>query len=116
MKKLLFAAALVAAAGCASVPLPAERLERQQATVRAAEELGAASLPRAKLHLQFAKDEEAWARQNAKMGDENAEAMLACAQADADLALELARQNQVHQQTLRAADEVNALRAKGVTP
>src|SRR5436190_3095162 len=98
MKRLLFAAALVAAAGCASVPLPAERLERQQATLRAAEELGAAQVPRARLHLQFARDEETWARQAAGMGNADAELMLSCAEADGALALELARQNQVHRQ------------------
>ena len=116
MKQSILVAAAFAAAGCASIQIPPERLEQSRATVRGAEELGALQVPRARLHLQYAKDEEAWARQLAASGNDNAELMLACAQSDADLALALAREAQVHRQTVQAADEVNVLRAKGGTP
>lgn len=113
MKRLFLAALAAAAVGCASIPIPPERLEQSHSTIRAAEELGAAQVPAAKLYLQFAKDEERSARQLAEKGDERAHTMLACAQADAELALALAREAQVQRQTQQAAAAVHALEAGG---
>ena len=113
MKKLLLAALAAAAVGCASIPIPPERLEQSHATIRAAEEAGAAEVPSAKLYLQFAKDEERSARRLADKGDDRAHTMLACAQADAELALALAREAQVQRQTQQAAAAVHALETTG---
>ena len=41
--------------GCASSPAPTEQLASTEASVRAAQELGATRVPRAKLHLRLAQ-------------------------------------------------------------
>ncbi len=110
------AAACIVLAGCATVPLPAEELEQTQATIRSAEVLGAESVPTAKLHLQYAKDEQATAKNLAARGDERALTLLSCAQADADLALVLARESQVRRQAVQAAEQVGTLRQRGAKP
>jgi hypothetical protein len=44
------------AAGCASTPLPADRMGNAQASIRGAEVAGARSEPTAALHLRLAQD------------------------------------------------------------
>jgi len=87
---LLFAVAALAtaiAAGCASAPL---RTEASTSGIRAAEEVGAAEVPRASLHLQLAKEELEHAKGlNTKGEEEMAASMLMRAEADAELAVAL---------------------------
>lgn len=99
--------------GCASIQLPAERLERSEASIRGAEEVGASSVPAAKLHLQMAKDQTDTAKRMAADGDERAVLVLARAEADAELALGLAREVTTHADAERAAEALNALNARG---
>jgi hypothetical protein len=87
---------VLAASGCATLMLPADRLERDEASIRAAEEMGAAGVPGARLHLQMAKDQTLAAKQLAAAGDDRAVRMLSRAEADAELALGLAREVSVH--------------------
>ncbi|HEY2733207.1 MAG TPA: DUF4398 domain-containing protein [Polyangiales bacterium] len=89
-----FAIGLVAAGmGCATATLPTEQLSTTEASVRAAEELGAQSVPKAELHLRLAKEEVAAARKFADNGDEDLGKMqLARAKADAELAVALSRE------------------------
>lgn len=73
MNKTLTVAALAfSLAGCASIQIPPDRLERSQASIRGAEEVGAQSVPAARLHLQLAKDQTENAKTMAAAGDERA--------------------------------------------
>jgi hypothetical protein len=105
--------ALLATAGCAAIQIPADRLERNEASIRAAQELGGESVPAARLHVQLAKDQTQTAKKLAADGDERAVLMLSRAEADAELALGLAREATVQQEASRAADELKAVKARG---
>ena len=84
---------LAALAGCATIPVPADKLSRAQASVRAAEEMNAEAEPNAALHLRLAREQLAQATQILKNGDTGkASGILLRAEADADTALELARE------------------------
>ncbi|MFA6009505.1 MAG: DUF4398 domain-containing protein [Desulfobacteraceae bacterium] len=87
---LLSALAIMATAlvvGCTSVPLKTETTE---SSIRAAEEVGAAKLPQASLHLQLAKEELDRANQLFEKGDkEEAASLLLRADSDAELAVTL---------------------------
>lgn len=115
MKKTLlaFLTAFPLLTACATVTLPAERLEGAQASVRGAQELGADRLPQARLHLQLAKDQIAEGRKLAADGDERALLVLARGQADAELALGLAREFTTHVDAVQAEEHLNELRARG---
>ncbi len=104
---------LLALTGCASVVIPPAHLESDQATMRAAEELGASAVPDAKLHLQLAADQSASAKKMAADGDDRANVMLSRADADADLALAMARAATVHAQAVAAAADLKAVKERG---
>jgi hypothetical protein len=85
---------VLALLGCASAPVPAERLASAEAGIRAAVEVGAEAVPQAALHLKLARDQVAQAKALAESGEhERAAGVLARAEADADLALVLARES-----------------------
>lgn len=107
-------AAALALVGCATIQLPAERLQANMASIRTAEELGAEGVPSARLHLQLAKDQTEAARRMAEEGDARAPIVLARAQADAELALSLAREASVHRAAVRATDDLKSLKARSV--
>jgi len=84
--------------GCASSPVPTEQLASTQASVRAAQELGATRVPRANLHLRLAQNQVERARQLSKDGDnDRARIVLSRANADAELAVALTREAAVYQ-------------------
>lgn len=100
-----FSALLVAAslAACGGAQLNQTKLTEVQASVRAAEEVGAPDQPQAALHLQLARDEIAKAKKLADDGeDEDAALYLERARADAELAIQIAR-TQTEQQKAQAA-------------
>lgn len=113
INKLMMSAAVFALAGCAAVQIPADRLERNEASIRGAEELGASGVPSAKLHLQLAKDQTETAKKMAANGDERAVLVLARAESDAELALGLAREVAVHSDAMKAAEDLKAVQARG---
>jgi hypothetical protein len=113
MKTLLMSLAVLGLAGCASAPMPAAELQRSEASIRGAEEVGAMGVPAARLHLQLAKDETDTAKKMAAKGDERAVLVMARAESDAELALGLAREATVHNDALRAADDLKVIRARG---
>jgi hypothetical protein len=79
--------------GCASAPAPTEQLASAEASMRAAQELGAQKVPKAELHLRLAQEEVAKARKCSEDGDnERAAMLLNRAHADAELAIALSRQ------------------------
>jgi hypothetical protein len=81
---------LVVFAGCGSKE--AVNNEASTSAIRAAEEVGASSVPTASLYLQLAKEELENAKGLATAGEkEKSESMLLRAQADAELAVALSR-------------------------
>lgn len=113
LKKLMLSLAVLATGGCAAIQIPPERLERNEASMRSAQEVGAENVPAAKLHLQMAKDQTETAKRMAAKGDKRAELVLARAESDAELALVLAREASVHADALRAAEDLKAVKARG---
>ena len=109
---MLIAVAVVAtaiAAGCASTP----RLSTEASTsgIHAAEEVGAANVPQASLHLQMAKEELDLARELAAKGEkEQAKSMLLRAEADAELAVTLSHRDADRVEAEKAMARVRQLR------
>jgi hypothetical protein len=95
---------------CASGPVPNERLETTAAAIRSADEIGATKVPRAALHLQLAKEESQHAKELVAAGDNVvASWTLARAQADAELALALARDDQERFEVQQAVERLNGI-------
>jgi len=113
MKKLTMSVAALALAGCASAPMPAAELQRSDASIRGAEEVGALGVPDARLHLELAKDQAAAGKKMAAHGRTRAVLVLARAESDAELAMGIAREAAVHASALKAAEDLKALRARG---
>ena len=113
MKELIMSVAVMGLVGCTSVQIPADRLERSEASIRGAEEVGASGVPLARLHLQLAKDQTVTAKKMAANGQERALLVLARAEADAELAIGLAREATVHNDALRATEDLKAVRDRG---
>lgn len=96
------------AVGCASAPL---RTEKSTSAIRAAEEVGAAGVPQASLHLQLALEGLAEAKQLSKKGErEKAESMLLRSEADAELAVALAHGDVERLEAEKAMEQVRELR------
>ena len=101
------AATTAFAVGCAA-PL---RTEASSSGIRAAEEVGAAKVPQASLHLQLAKEELDQAKGLAGSNEkERAVAMLSRAEADAELAVALSREDAEKAEARAAVDRVRQFR------
>jgi hypothetical protein len=107
-----FIVAAILCAGCASVQVPPERFAKAEASIRGAEEVGAPNVPKARLYLQYARDQAEQAKVLSAQGDDRADTLLARAEADAELALELAREETLRVEAQRAMDEVKALQGR----
>jgi hypothetical protein len=102
-------AAALGVAACAE-PVPQERLQSTSAAIRAAEEVGAAREPNAALHLQLAKEQSERADRLIAGGDRHQAAlMLARAEADANLAVALARSSEEQHEAASAQEKVRGL-------
>ena len=113
MKTLLMSLAVLGIAGCASAPMPAAGLQRSEASIRGAEEMGAQGTPDSRLHLEMAKDQDAKGKKMAADGDPRAVLVLARAESDAELAMGIAREAAVHASALKATEDLKAVRARG---
>jgi hypothetical protein len=117
MRKMLLAAALaLMASGCAakriSADIPTEHLAESRTAVRAAEDMGAASVPEAATYLGYAQQQVAAGQQLLTEGRyEAAELQLRQAAADAQLALALARAVPAENEARRMLEQVEALRS-----
>lgn len=114
LKNRLLTASLVfaslAATACGGAQLNQARVAEAQASVRAAEAVGANDQPKAALHLQLARDEMAEAERLAKDGDEkNAELVLSRARVDAELALQLAKTEQEQEKARQAWQKIQEI-------
>ena len=110
MKKVMMSLAVLGLAACTAVQIPADRLEKSQASIRGAEEVGASGVPAAKLHLQLAKDQTDTAKKMAANGDNRALLVLARAESDSELAIGLAREVAIHADATRAAEDLKVVR------
>ncbi len=87
------------------------RTEASTSGIRAAEEVGAADVPRAALHLQLAKEELERARSIATSGDKKqAASQLLRAEVDAELAVALSKEDAEKSEALAAIERVRQLR------
>ena len=102
-------AAVVIAVGCgSSYPAPTQPLADVEAAGRSAEELGAANVPAAQLHLKLAQEQTTNARKLMQDGEnKRAESMLIRAKADAELALSLAKEEKAKSAVSQAAEKSN---------
>ena len=107
---LLFGSLLlaVAAVGCAGAQL---RTDESSAAIRGAEEVGAQDVPRAALHLQLAKEALVRATKLSEQGEpDRAKSLLTRAEADAELAVLLSREDAQKREALKAIERVRQLR------
>ena len=113
MKRMMMSLAVLGFVACAPVQIPSDSLEKSQASIRGAEEVGASGVPAAKLHLQLAKDQNDTAKKMAAGGDKRALLVLARAESDSELAIGLAREVSVHVDATRAAEDLKVVRSRG---
>lgn len=101
----------IAAIGCGGAAIPHDQLASSQASIRAAEEVGANKYPTAQLHLRFAKDQVEKAKALIEDDEiEEAKLVLQRAKADADLAIAITKENAVRADAEQALSQVAALR------
>jgi hypothetical protein len=98
------------AGACASTPAPYERVASSEAAIRAAREVGSEQVPQASLHLKLAEESVQKAKAQIRDGDNNAAAFtLLRAQADAELALALARENKTRADAQLVIEKARAI-------
>ena len=112
LRLLLPTVAVLFSAACASTnTAPNERAEASSAAIRAAEEVGATHSPNAALHLQLAKEQFEHAQKLTDKKDmAQADGLLMRAQADAELALALARSEDEKADARSAVDKMKTLK------
>ena len=111
MKATLCMAVVLLVSACASAPVPAARVASTHAAVRGAGEVGARDVPRAALHLRYARDQINTANRLIRDGEmERADLMLQRAEADAELALSLAREDHARREAGNALTAVRSMR------
>src|SRR5262249_54008286 len=102
------------AIGCGSAQVPADKMAASEASIRAADEVGAKNVRTAALHLQFAKEQVEQAKKLIADDDnERARWVLMRAEADAELALVLAREQSMRDAAQKALQQVQEVRQKG---
>jgi hypothetical protein len=100
-------------AGCGSYPAPTQKMVSAEAAVRAAQEVGAAKVPQAQLHVKLAQEQVDKAKALMQDGDnKRAEMMLIRAQSDAELALALSKEESAKTEAQTAMDQVKALQER----
>lgn len=109
---MIWAAALCLA-GCGSAAVPQEQLTAAEASTKGAEVAGAPEDPRANLHLKLANEEIAKAKALiAEDDNEEAARLIDRAQADADLALSLAREARAKKEVAEAKEQIEELKQR----
>jgi hypothetical protein len=104
-------AASVVLGGCASAPVPAGRLAESEAAIRSAQEIGAQRVPPAAVHLKVAQDQLDHAKKLMADGENaRAEYILLRAQADAEVAISLAREATLREDAQRTLQEVQRVK------
>jgi hypothetical protein len=97
---------LMGMVGCASNPLPPARVTDTQASISAADAVGAANNPRAALHLKLAREQLRQGEALLRDGDEKeARLVIDRARMDAELALVLTREEQAQKEARVAIEK-----------
>ncbi len=110
MKSILTALTLGSLVGCAKAPPESATGTNASSAMQGAREIGAADVPQAALHLQLAKENiEAAQALKEDNRDEEAESLLLRAEADAQLALLLAREEKEKNDAGDAMERVRKL-------
>ena len=99
---------------CATAPRPEARMASSEGAIRGAQEAGAQTVPSATLYLKLAEEEREAALALVK-DDKNhrAEYMLARSEADAELAVALARAATAQVEATKATEQVQDLKVRG---
>ena len=116
-KAIVGAGLLLGLAGCATTvrTLPPEAVIDSEVTIRQAEEAGAAQVPDAARHLQWAREQTNAARRLLEHNQkERAALFLRRAEADAELALALAREAPARADAERVRQEIQQLQQNTV--
>lgn len=113
MRLVQTALLVVLATACGGAPKPQARLESSQAAIRGAEEAGAKDSPQAALHLQLATEQREKAVQLIN-NEENgrAERLLIRSEADAELAVALAREAAAKADAEKMKESIDELKRK----
>jgi hypothetical protein len=99
------------ALACGGSTLPQPKVTEAESAVSAATAVGAQSYPQGALHLKMARDQLAEAKAMIRNGDdEEARLVLEGAEADAELALMLTREQQARADATEAARSVRELK------
>ena len=102
---------VVLATACGGAAVPQESLTAAKAAVAGAEVGGAAAEPKAALHLKLAKEQLATAEKLIADGDnEEAGRVIDRAQADADLALSLAKESSSAKEAAETKEQLDRLK------
>lgn len=116
LRSLMFAAAGAAAAltaACAGAPKPEAQIASSEGAIRGANEAGAPSVPAATLYVRLAQEQRQQALELVKDGHNNrARYVLARSEADAELAIALAKQARAEQAAGQASERVEDLQKK----
>jgi hypothetical protein len=121
MSRLRFSilAALVAAPlmACAGAPRPEARIASTEGAIRGAQEAGARNVPAATLYLKLAEEQRQSALGLVKDGDNHrAEMLLERSEADANLAIAMARAASAEHDAQAEDHKIEELKEKAVTP
>jgi len=110
-------AGAAALAGCASYPMPIQRMSDAEAAARTAEDTGVATSPQAQLHLRLAREGIARAKELVANGDyHRADFVLIRAKSDAELALAETRGQVAESDAQRAVQDVSTFQANNMPP
>ena len=115
MRKFCLATVVLATA-CGGAAVPQETLTAAKAAVAGAEVAGAASEPKAALHLKLAKEQLAQAEKLIADGDnEEAARIIDRAQADADLSFSLAKEANAKKEASDTSEQLGRLKKHQTT-
>jgi uncharacterized protein DUF4398 len=113
MRTMILLGLAAAMTGCATTPVPADKLARASAAIRSAEEVNAPAYPGAALHLRLAREELAQAMQILQDGDHGrAQFVLLRAEADAEAAMNLAREVSARTEAEKTLENVRQAKAQ----
>jgi hypothetical protein len=117
MKAIAIAVLVTAAVGCATTPVPADKYARARSGIHSAEVMAAEKVPNAALHLRLAKENLDKAKGLLKDGEnEEASFWLLRAEADADAAMNLAREAWAKQDAAQTIQQVQQMKAQLEVP
>ena len=103
-------AAAIAPVACASSPPPTDTLARSHAAVRGAQVSGAEQNPSAALHLRLAQEQLDLGKKKMAEGEnDRARYLFLRAEADADVALNVAREAQAKQEAAQTMQQLQAM-------